>query len=118
LKSGCMIRGNGGPRTTRTPSLLIRSQMLYPIELWNRRYGLPPSSGRIQSCSLLVLKSTRTITDPLASFFEVVRLRWVLGCDFSQQESHWCITLCITNVPVDTATGLSNLLVLLEGNLS
>jgi hypothetical protein len=47
-----------------------------------------------------------------------VRLRWVLGCDFSQQESHWCITLCITNVPVDTATGLSNLLILLEGNLS
>ena len=26
----------GGPRATRTPNLLIRSQMLYPIELWDR----------------------------------------------------------------------------------
>ena len=25
----------GGPRATRTPNLLIRSQMLYPIELWD-----------------------------------------------------------------------------------
>ena len=64
------------------------------------------------------LGKQQTTTDPLAPFFEVVKLRWVLGCDFSQQESHWCITLCITNVPVDTATGLSNLLILLEGNLS
>ena len=32
LKSGCMIRG-GGPRATRTPNLLFRRQMLYPIEL-------------------------------------------------------------------------------------
>ena len=34
-----MIRGNGGPRATRTPSLLIRSQMLYPIELWDQGNG-------------------------------------------------------------------------------
>ena len=27
---------SGGPRATRTPNLLIRSQMLYPIELWDR----------------------------------------------------------------------------------
>ena len=26
---------SGGPRATRTPNLLIRSQMLYPIELWD-----------------------------------------------------------------------------------
>ena len=26
---------DGGPRATRTPNLLIRSQMLYPIELWD-----------------------------------------------------------------------------------
>ena len=60
-------------------------------------------------------QNTNRLFSPL---FEVVRLRGVLGCDVSQQESHWCITLCITNVPVDTATGLSNLLILLEGNLS
>ena len=64
------------------------------------------------------VKKTTNNNRPFSPFFEVVRLRWVLGCDFSQQESHWCITLCITNVPVDTATGLSNLLILLEGNLS
>ena len=37
-----------------------------------------------------------------------------MGGIFSHQESHWCITLSITNVPVDTATGLSNLLILLK----
>ena len=26
---------SGGPRATPTPNLLIRSQMLYPIELWD-----------------------------------------------------------------------------------
>ena len=31
-----MIRG-GGPRATRTPNLLFRRQMLYPIELWPAR---------------------------------------------------------------------------------
>ena len=41
--------------------------------------------------------------NPLALFFEVVRFRWVLGGIFSHQESHWCITLSITNVRVDTA---------------
>ena len=28
------MRENGAPRRTRTPNLLIRSQTLYPIELW------------------------------------------------------------------------------------
>jgi hypothetical protein len=64
------------------------------------------------------LGKQQTTNRPFSPFFEVVRLRWVLGGIFSHQESHWCITLSITNVPVDTATGLSNLLILLEGNLS
>jgi hypothetical protein len=40
LNSNCSpLRGhphylNGVPRETRTPNLLIRSQTLYPIELW------------------------------------------------------------------------------------
>jgi hypothetical protein len=29
------LKCDGGPRATRTPNLLIRSQMLYPIELWD-----------------------------------------------------------------------------------
>src|SRR5687767_3288328 len=29
------------PRGTRTPSLLVRSQTLYPIELWARNGGSP-----------------------------------------------------------------------------
>ena len=29
-----MIGRNGAPKEIRTPSLLIRSQMLYPVELW------------------------------------------------------------------------------------
>ena len=28
--------GNGGPRRIRTPNPLIRSQVLYPVELWVR----------------------------------------------------------------------------------
>ena len=29
----------GDPTRTRTPNLLIRSQLLYPVELWDR-FGL------------------------------------------------------------------------------
>ena len=29
-----MLKQNGTPRGSRTPNLLIRSQALYPIELW------------------------------------------------------------------------------------
>jgi hypothetical protein len=29
----------GAPKEIRTPNLLIRSQMLYPVELWVRVYG-------------------------------------------------------------------------------
>src|SRR5207247_9218165 len=38
-QSGCpTVRPSDGraPRRTRTPSLLIRSQALYPVELWAR----------------------------------------------------------------------------------
>jgi hypothetical protein len=31
--------GRDAPRGTRTPNLLIRSQMLYPIELWAQGGG-------------------------------------------------------------------------------
>ena len=29
---------NGAPKRIRTSSLLIRSQVLYPVELWVRRF--------------------------------------------------------------------------------
>ena len=29
---------DGGPKEIRTPSLLIRSQVLYPVELWDRTH--------------------------------------------------------------------------------
>jgi hypothetical protein len=31
-----LLRFFGAPKEIRTPSLLIRSQMLYPVELWVR----------------------------------------------------------------------------------
>lgn len=31
----------GAPKGSRTPNLLIRSQTLYPIELWAQKYGGP-----------------------------------------------------------------------------
>ena len=33
---GRKILENGGPRRIRTPNPLIRSQVLYPVELWVR----------------------------------------------------------------------------------
>ena len=35
-RSRVLDRRRGAPRRTRTPSLLVRSQTLYPIELWAR----------------------------------------------------------------------------------
>ena len=36
---------NGAPERSRTPSLLIRSQTLYPIELWAQIKLMVPRTG-------------------------------------------------------------------------
>ncbi len=40
------VAGSGAPRRSRTPNLLIRSQALYPIELW-ARYKLTVDSSKL-----------------------------------------------------------------------
>ena len=44
--SECLI---GDPRATRTPNLLIRSQMLYPIELWDHLVTDAPSKAQMSN---------------------------------------------------------------------
>ena len=68
-------RSNGTPRRTRTPNLLVRSQTLYPIELWARgplaeREGFEPSVHlRIQLLSRQLPSATR------APLLEKLRIR-------------------------------------------
>ena len=39
----------GTPKGTRTPNLLVRSQMLYPIELWAHRSRFSGGEGGIRT---------------------------------------------------------------------
>src|SRR5437016_3962432 len=40
---GCRVQPNA-PRGSRTPSLLVRSQTLYPVELWARQWAVLDSN--------------------------------------------------------------------------
>ncbi len=60
----CLIL-NGAPRKIRTPNLLIRSQTLYPVELWVHR------SLRTGDC--------RRCSDVPQAFFRPVRQRGRAG---------------------------------------
>src|SRR6185312_13888777 len=52
-----LLNGNGAPEEIRTPNLLIRSQMLYPVELRARRPS--PRGGPAKGRNLMKLPRRR-----------------------------------------------------------
>jgi len=51
----------------------------------------------------VVIRRNRPISISLIVMDNTLKISMGTGGVFSQQESHWCVTLCITNVRVDTA---------------
>src|SRR5262249_29485362 len=58
LRFPCSPLVNDAPRRTRTSNLLIRSQMLYPIELW-----APETRSKSQTYFRSKVESTATLRD-------------------------------------------------------
>ena len=56
----------GTPREIRTPDQLVRSQLLYPAELWAR--GIPIIYGYIERVTALSINKRRFTPSPSLAF--------------------------------------------------